>query len=317
MNLKTSLAIVTVYTLVSLLVFASDLVQLGRIEDIELAPMMVSLVLLIPLTLWYTQARTQGAALDRKVERRAVWSEALVLFSLAMIVRIPFVLLLGMSFEKTPLIYLLALTVILVKKADLGSFGFKTEKLGFSLLTGLTYYLIFAFFMFSFLLISVYLATGHLLIVGYEPLPSMLVFPFMTFCVGVSEEGLFRGFMQTRLSSAYSKKQALWAQALLFGIWHFVWHITPFDPIGMLVHVSSSLVFGLVFGRFFEISGNLVPLILAHGLVDTVGYGSVINPQLDSMQTSIQLSQALSFIVGIIPLALLTKRLATKARVQE
>jgi membrane protease YdiL (CAAX protease family) len=317
MNLKTSLAIVAVYALASLLVFASDLVQLGRIEDIELAPMMVSLVLLIPLTLWYAQARTQGAALDSKVERRAVWSEVLVLFSLAMVVRIPFVLLLGMSFEKTPLIYLLALTVILVKKANLRSFGFKTEKLGVSLLTGLIYYLTFAFSMFSFLLISVYLATGHLLIVGYEPLPSMLVFPFMTFCVGVSEEGLFRGFMQTRLSLAYSKKQALWAQALLFGIWHFVWHITPFDPIGMIVHVSSSLVFGLVFGRFFEISGNLVPLILAHGMVDTVDYGAVINPQLDSMQVSIQLLQALSFIVGIINLALLTKRLATKARVEK
>jgi hypothetical protein len=102
MNLKTSLTIVAVYALVSLLVFVSDLVQLGRMEDIELAPMMVSLVLLIPLTLWYTQARTQSAALDSKVERRAVWSEVIVLFSLAMVVRIPFVLLLGMSFEKTP-----------------------------------------------------------------------------------------------------------------------------------------------------------------------------------------------------------------------
>lgn len=317
LNLKTSLTIVAVYASVSLLVFASDLIQLGRIEDIELAPMMGSLVLLIPLTLWYTQTRTQGAALGSKVEKRTLWSEAIVLFSLAMVVRVPFVLLVGMSFEKTPVIYLLALTVILVKKANLGSFGFKTEKLGFSLLTGLTYYLIFAFFMFSSLLISVYLATGRLLIVGYEPLPAMVVFPFMTFCVGVSEEGLFRGFVQTRLSLAYSKKQALWAQALLFGIWHFVWHITPFDPVGMIIHVSSSLTFGLVFGRFFEISGNLVPLILAHGLVDTIGYGAVINPQLDSMQISIQLSQALSFAVGIIGLALLNRRLATKTRVEK
>jgi membrane protease YdiL (CAAX protease family) len=317
MNLKTSLTIIAVYVSASLLVFASDLVHLGRIEDIELAPMMVSLVLLIPLTLWYTQTRTQGAAPDSKVERRAVWPETIILFSLAMVVRVPFVLLMGMSFEKTPVIYLLALTVILIKKANLGSFGFKTRQLGLSLLTGLTYYLVFAFFMFAFLLVSVYLSTGHLLIVGYEPLPPMLVFPFMTFCVGVSEEGLFRGFIQTRLSLAYSKKQALWAQALLFGIWHFVWHIAPFDPIGMIIHVSSSLVFGLVFGRFFEFSGNLAPLILAHGLVDTVGYGAVINPQLDSMQISIQLSQALSFIVGIIGLALLTKRLAIKTRVKE
>jgi membrane protease YdiL (CAAX protease family) len=317
MSLRTSLTIVAVYAFVSLLVFASDLAQLGRIKDIELAPMMVSLALLIPLTLWYRQARTHGTALNRKVERKAVCSEVLVLFSLAMVVRIPFILLLGMSFEKTPLIYLLALTVVLIKKADLGSFGFRTKKFGFSLLIGLVYYLVFAFFMFSFLLTSVYLATGHLLIVSYEPLPPMLIFPFMTFCVGVSEEGLFRGIMQTRLSLACNKKQALWIQAFLFGIWHFVWHIAPFDPIGMVVHVSSTLVFGLVFGRFFEISGNLVPLILAHGLVDTVEYGVVVNPQLDSMQISIQLLQGLSFTVGIISLALLTKRLAAKACVKE
>lgn len=317
MSLKSSLTIVAIYTLVSLLVFASDVVRLGRIEDIELAPMIVSIILLIPLTLWYRQARTQSTTLNSKVERSAIWSEVLVLFSLAMVVRIPFVLLLDMSFEKTPLIYLLAFTLVLAKKVDMRSVGFWTEKLGFSLLIGLIYYLVFAFFMFSSLFISVYLTTGHLLIVGYELLPSMFVFPFMTLCVGVSEEGLFRGFMQTRLSLAYSKKQALWVQAFLFGIWHFVWHITPFDPMGMVAHVLSSLVFGLVFGRFFEISRNLVPLILAHGLVDTITYGAVINPQLDPMQISVQLLEALSFTVGIISLALLTKRLAGMAHVEE
>ncbi len=317
MNPKTSLTIVSVYALVSLLIFASDLIQLGRIESIELAPMIISLVLLIPLSIWYTQARTHSAEPDSKIERTAILSESIVLFSLAMIVRIPCVLLLGMSFEKTPLIYLLALTVVLIKTEDLGSFGFKTRKRWSSLINGFVYYLLYAALTFSSLLVSVYLVTGHLLIVGYDPLPSLIVFPFMTFCVGVSEEGLFRGFIQTRLSTAYSKRQALWVQAILFGIWHFVWHVAPFDPLGMGVHILSSLAFGLVFGRFFEISGNLTPLILTHGLVDTVDYGAIFNPQLDPMHISIQLSQALSFVVGIISLALLTRRLAAKAHVEE
>jgi membrane protease YdiL (CAAX protease family) len=317
MDSKDGVVVALVYVLVAVLIFASDLVSLGKIEDIELAPMLMSLLLLVPLALWYRRARPQGGAPDSKVERRAVWVEVLVLFSWAMVVRVPFVLLLGMSFEKTPLIYLLALTVVLVKRADLRAFGFTTAQLGRSLLIGLGYYLVFACVMFSTLFIAVYAVTGRLVVVSYAPLPALLVFPFMTLCVGVSEEGLFRGFMQTRLSLVHSRRQALWAQAILFGLWHVVWHIVPFDPVGMGVHVASSLAFGWVFGRFFERSGTLVPLILAHGLVDTVGYGAVINPQLDPMAGTVQLAQAFAFVVGIVSLALVTNRLAAKVQLAE
>jgi membrane protease YdiL (CAAX protease family) len=317
MDSKKGMGVVVVYVLVAVLIFASDLVSLGKIEDIELAPMLVSLLLLLPLALWYRRARPQKGATDSEVERRAVWVEVLVLFSSAMVVRVPFVLLLGMSFEKTPLIYLLVLTVVLVKRADLRAFGFTTARLGRSLLIGLGYYLVFACVMFSTLFIAVYEVTGRLVVVSYAPLPALLVFPFMTLCVGVSEEGLFRGLMQTRLSLVHSRRQALWAQAILFGLWHVVWHIVPFDPVGMGVHVASSLAFGWVFGRFFERSGTLVPLILAHGLVDTVGYGAVINPQLDPMAGTVQLAQAFAFVVGIVSLALVTDRLAAKVRLAE
>jgi membrane protease YdiL (CAAX protease family) len=308
------LVALAVYAVVSVLIFASDIVPLGQVEDIRLAPMLASLGLLLPLVWWYTKLRKPGAASDNGGAPVAVWLDVFVLFTAAMIIRIPFVQLLGMSFEKTPLIYLLTLTVVFVRQADLGAFGFKTPRLGRSMLTGLIYYLGFAVSMYTTLFVAVYLTTGHLLIVGYDPRPALLVFPFMTFCVGISEEGLFRGYLQTRLSLVYSKKQALWAQAILFGIWHFVWHIAPFDPLGMAVHIASTLAFGLVFGRFFELSGTLVPLILAHGLVDTIDYGAVFSPNLDPMALPIQLSQALSFAVGIISLALLTKRLATKLR---
>ncbi len=315
MDFRKSLVIAGVYVLVALLIFASDFVPLGKIEDVKLAPMLVSLLLLVPLGLWYRRVRTQETAPGSRGKLRAVWFDVLVLFSLAMVVRVPFVLLLGMSFEKTPLIYLLALTVVLVRKADLRAFGFSTAQLGRLLLIGLAYYLVFAGVMFSMLFIVAYAVSGHLVFVGYAPLPAVLLFPFMTLCVGVSEEGLFRGFMQTQLSLVHSKRQALWTQAILFGLWHIVWHIAPFDAVGMGVHVASSLAFGWVFGRFFERSGTLVPLILAHGLVDSVGYGAVINPRLDPMGVTVQLSQTFAFVVGIVSLALLTNRFAAKARV--
>jgi membrane protease YdiL (CAAX protease family) len=303
--------------MVSTLVFISDYVSLGRIDDIKMAPMIASLALLIPLTWWVRQTRTPATTAGKEVERRSVWSEVLLLFSLAMVVRIPFVLSLGMSFEKTPIIYLLVLVIVLIKKSNLRSFGFRTENFGFSLLIGFIYYLAYGFFMFSSLLIFGYLVTGHLVIVGYDLISPLLVLPFMTFCVGVSEEALFRGFMQTRLAEIYSGKQALFVQAFLFGIWHFVWHIMPFDPIGMTIHISSTFALGLVFGYFFELSGNLIPLILAHGLVDTVGYGALIDPSLVFSLEAYLLSQVISFALGVASLAFITKWLGIRARVDE
>lgn len=98
-----------------------------------------------------------------------------------------------------------------------------------------------------------------------------------------------------------------------FGFSHFVWHITPFDPIGVAVHIECSLVFGLVFGRFFEISGILsqYPCTLSdrHRWLRCC-----IQPATEPMQVSIQVLQAISFIVGIISLALLAKHLLAEYR---
>jgi len=225
------------------------------------------------------------------------------------------VLVLGMAYEKTAVVYLVVLTVVLVKRNRLGIYGFRTERFARSLLVGLAYYLAFAVPLFVMFFGLTYAFAGKLPFTSYDPLPDLYVFPFMTFCVGVSEEGLFRGFMQTRLSKVYSEKKALWTQALLFGIWHFVWHISPFNPSGMIAHVFYTFIFGLVFGYFYKESGNLLPLILAHGLVDTVfAYGAVPNPELEQTGTLILGSQALSFVVAMTILALCTKYLAKKAR---
>ena len=99
---------------------------------------------------------------------------------------------------------------------------------------------------------------------------------------------------------------------MLFGVWHFVWHVLPFNLFEMGIHVLSTFLFGLVFGLFYRESGNLVPLILAHGLVDTVGYGAVFNPKLETMEILVQGFQAISFLVGIAILVLCTKFLARK-----
>lgn len=270
----------------------------------------------MPLFFWHRHYTKQRMLpLEDRVGKNRVWFEVFALFLLAMTVRIPFVLFLGMAYEKTAVVYLVVLTIVLVNNLDIRSLGFQTENFARSLLVGLVYYLAYGIALYGTFFALVYAVTGHVVIVGYDVGPSLFVFPFMVFCVGISEEGLFRGFMQTRLARIHTKRKALVIQALLFGFWHFIWHVTPFDPIGMSIHVSGSFIFGLVFGQFYTVSGNIIPLVLAHGLVDTIGYGAVLNPRLETMEIFVSGAELLSFLVGITILVLCTKFLGGKARI--
>jgi len=317
MNLKETLRVLLIYLAVSTVIFISSLASPSKVFELQISTTFVSLILLIPLFIWYKRCRGKlNLSLETKAEKGFVLAEVLVMFSVAMAIRIPMVLLLGMAYEKTAIVYLVVLTILLIKRNYLEAYGFKTEGFVKLVLVGLAYYLAWALPLFGMLFGLTYTFTDETLFTSYNPLIDVFIFPFMTLCVGISEEGLFRGFMQTRLAKAYGGRKALFTQALLFGVWHFVWHVSPFNPIGMLFHVLSTFIFGLAFGWFYKESGTLVPLILTHGLIDTVGAGAVLNPKLEQMEGLIQSFQFASFAVSIFILILLTKPLARKARTQ-
>jgi membrane protease YdiL (CAAX protease family) len=100
--------------------------------------------------------------------------------------------------------------------------------------------------------------------------------PFQTLLVGISEEGLFRGYIQTHLQKFYAWK-AIFIQAILFGFWHFVWNLYPFNPFAMAQYIATTFFIGLLFGYFYSKAKNLVPLILTHGLWNSFPAGVVEN----------------------------------------
>jgi membrane protease YdiL (CAAX protease family) len=312
---KTVLQVLVIYFAVAGLIFASDWLSTQRLAtDEKIVPFMFSVVLLVPLFVWYRSFRKR-AVLSRQVgkaETGAVLISVFALFFLAMVVRLPSMLLFKNVYEKTPLIYLVVLTIILVKKESLGLYGFRTKRFEGALIVGLIYYLVYELSGFFALSAMTFAYAGQPFYVGYNPAPALLVFPFMTFCVGISEEALFRGFMQTRLSTIYSWKRAVLIQAVLFGLWHFVWHLSPLDFGGMILHISSTFLFGLVFGYFYHISENLTPLILAHGLVDSVPYGLIKNSSLAFEESPFLLMGIIAFIVSIVALAVSTRCLAKR-----
>jgi len=287
--------ILVVYFLVSSLILASNLVPLGCLGGLDILPSLFSVLFLIPLWIWHTKG-LKKTPLSKQIKdepRQMVLLWVLALFFLALVVRIPSVLLFGMAYEKTPLIYLVVLSIVVLMKNEVSVFGFRADSFGRALLLGAVYYLIFDFSSLILMGAAFYVLEGQLLIEGFNLLPVLFTMPFMTFCVGISEEGLFRGYMQTRLSQVFSNKKAIFLQALLFGLWHFVWHVSPLDWLGMLGHIGSTFMFGLLFGYFYGIAHNLTPLVLAHGLVDSVPLGFVQN------QKAFTLLQNLPFVTQL------------------
>lgn len=296
---------------VSALLFLAGTVYHIELYGENVIPAVVSLLLLIPIYFWYLNHRGKAKLSFQlpEMSKENVWIWVLGLFLLAMSVRIPIVLISGMAWEKTAVVYLVTLSIVFVFNCNPALFGFKTENFGRALMVGLAYYAIYEFCSVVPYALLVYALTGELVATGYNPLPFLFSMPFMTLCVGVSEEGLFRGFMQTLLGKFYSKRKANLIQALLFGFWHFVWNLKPLDLAGMSAYITWTFIVGVMFGYFYSLTGNITPLILVHGLVDSFPSGYIYN---QNVINQLQTAQLLLFILPIIVMFLLTKRLARK-----
>lgn len=240
-------------------------------------PTFMSILLLIPIYIWQknypNRKKLSKGIIERDKAATLFW--IFILFILALSMRIPFALLFGMPYEKAPLIYLLILTIILVEKTDTVAFGFKTKNIGKSLLKGFEFFAVLQGVQLIIFYLLILVFTNQVPVISFNIVLFLSAIPFHTLCVGVSEEGLFRGYMQTHLEKLYTSKEAIPIQAIFFGVWHFVWNLSPFNPIGMLLYVTVTFFIGLFFGYFYSKTRNLSPLIFAHGLYNSVLQGIV------------------------------------------
>ena len=103
---------------------------------------------------------------------------------------------------------------------------------------------------------------------GNLPLFLMTV-PVVWLFAGLGEEFLFRGYLMTRLSQLFGGGRLAWgmaiaSQAILFALSH--WYQ---GPVGMVPIGVGAVVTGIAtvaWGR------NLWPAIIAHALIDTLGF---------------------------------------------
>jgi len=88
-----------------------------------------------------------------------------------------------------------------------------------------------------------------------------------TLTTGVSEEVLFRGFLQSYLKNYFSNFWIVLLQAIIFSLLHPRYYINSLYYISFLV-----FIFGIIAGFITIRTKNLSGSILAHGLVNTIGY---------------------------------------------
>jgi membrane protease YdiL (CAAX protease family) len=298
-----------VYFAVAVIIFLSGHFFRAESESVTYIPVLLSVLLVIPIYTWWKTSckKTDFSEETNGRDKNTVLSWIFALFILALSVRIPSVLLFGMPYEKTPLIYLTILTILFIEKVDVSAFGFKTRNIQKSLLFGFLFFIILDGLASLILYFLIYVFTSQIPVQSYTVLPFLLTMPFMTLCVGVSEEGLFRGYIQTHLEKFYTSKQAILIQAILFGVWHFVWGLNPFNPVYMLSYVGFTFLVGLLFGYFYSKTRNLAPLVFAHGLFDSVPAGIVENQSTFDAFRKISLSfQGLTWILPYIVSVILT-----------
>jgi membrane protease YdiL (CAAX protease family) len=260
----------------------------------------MSLLLLIPIYIWH-KSYSEKEKLSKEVnerDKRTTLRWIFILFILALSIRVPSALLFGMPYEKTPLICLIILTIVIIEKTNISAFGFKTENIEKSLLYGFAFFTIFEGVLIISSSLLVFAFTNQMSIASYSIAIFFFAMPFQTLCVGISEEGLFRGYMQTHLRKFYTIGMTIFIQATFFGMWHFVWNLSPFNPIGMAQYIATTFLIGLLFGYFYSKSKNLVPLIFAHGLYNSFIEGIIENEAaLNALQTIPVASQILTLLL--------------------
>jgi membrane protease YdiL (CAAX protease family) len=100
-----------------------------------------------------------------------------------------------------------------------------------------------------------------------EPLKLAVILLIVWTTAAVGEELLFRGFLLTRIeqllgSGRVASAGAVALQAAIFGFGHFYLGTRG---------VATAVFVGLIYGGWYVLRGReLVPLILAHGLTDTI-----------------------------------------------
>ena len=133
------------------------------------------------------------------------------------------------------------------------------------------------------------------------------------FGAGVTEEVAFRGLATTTLLRKFrSEKHVVLPGVLvgiLFGSVHFTNITAGEDPLIVLLTVIFAIGVGILFGSIYTMCENLWPVIIAHGVYDSVSF-SIIEDASAPVEIGLftYLQIGIMFAVGILATVVLWKK---------
>jgi membrane protease YdiL (CAAX protease family) len=180
-----------------------------------------------------------------------------------------FVVSVGLGFWASYAIYIamIAFVVIVcrIEKRRVADLGFRKEKLSIQILVGVSIAAVLSFLIGALpILIG---GSGASLIGPKQTNTGNIIYSIVTYLVfiGLVEELIFRGYIQTRINELTRHKfVGVLIAAALFGLWHII--------NGSWAQVAYTFLIGCVFGFCKEYVKNcsLLSLIIAHGLFDAL-----------------------------------------------
>jgi membrane protease YdiL (CAAX protease family) len=111
----------------------------------------------------------------------------------------------------------------------------------------------------------------------------------------ISEEWLFRGYIQTRLLKRWHPAWAILLSSLLFAAFHM-------DP----VHVIAVIPLGIWLGTITYYSGSIIPAMIAHAYNNALSIVATVYLGSDTMNTSIDSFENVLVLASGIPGLLIT-----------
>lgn len=149
--------------------------------------------------------------------------------------------------------------------------NFRASDIGWGLL--LTPIVFIGFFMFTYI--------GNL--IAYQgPPPAATDLPHVPLVVGVlaivaavtigvAEELIYRGYLQPRFEARLGRWPGMLVVALFFGLQHIGFALV--SPAAIVAKVVATALAGVMFGLLYWWRKRLMPLVIAHVLLDIVGLG--------------------------------------------
>jgi len=209
-----------------------------------------------------------GVLLSSKGESVRVVFELCGLVFATRIVFSPFPIRLLESATSLPVIYTLIMGAVVLyvwfRKIPLGKIGFKKGliRLSFQILTGVSVGAVLG-------LVEEFVLRPQPINIGPSMISNIvyLVITMMVF-VGLTEELLFRGLLQSYTADLMPKWQAIHLVSLLFALFHIGW----LNPLEVVFAYGAGIVFGFLLLR----TGGLTAPVVAHGFGNIVLYALVL-----------------------------------------